>query len=521
LLASWSTYAVGPVLVASVAGTCASHLLLPNEPVYRLPPYEAKPSHFVFALVFAPLFGVASAGLVRLVKLASDHRAKGAFAIAAPLLVFALLGLASGPLPELLGNGQDVAAEAFANELGIGLLLVLPVARALATTSCLAAGAPGGLFTPSLCIGAVLGSFLGQLWLRAWPGELPGSFAVLGAASFVAGRDGRSTHHGLARPRAHWNEAESRRRARRGSGEPNRPPALFQNNLHGTDRDDALTGTASGTRVTARLAAFPFSRLPHPSRTTIASNGNMNHRLVFTLSLAALGACSTPYAYVPTTNATVPVRGQIAAYYAIPPEAPRGNVQIESYGMTKVTPESAGHAPGDKAPALHLRLVLANNGVTTWIFDTREQRVDLGANGGMVAPAFASADAGSRPPLVTVTPTGNRVADLFFVLPPALQKTDKLPHFDALWRVNTGTEVIAERTPFERLIVAPAYAPAWDYGPGYYWGGPYWMNPAFNPPPGYDTGVDIGGIPNLGPSEPTFAPGENNYQPPPGEPGGE
>jgi hypothetical protein len=121
---------------------------------------------------------------------------------------------------------------------------------------------------------------------------------------------------------------------------------------------------------------------------------------------------------------------------------------------------------------------LADSSASPWSFDIREQRVELGDHE-VLAPAFASANPGTPPPIVTVDRNGKRIVDLFFLLPANLQHADAIPEFDAMWRVNAGAAgVIAERTPFERLTVEPdegGYAD-WDYGGGYYWGGPYWMN---------------------------------------------
>ncbi|MGP0083335.1 MAG: chloride channel protein, partial [Steroidobacteraceae bacterium] len=50
---------------------------------------------------------------------------------------------------------------------------------------------PGGLFTPSLALGALLGGALGIAWSWIWPGVPPGLFAVLGAAAVLA-----ATTHG-------------------------------------------------------------------------------------------------------------------------------------------------------------------------------------------------------------------------------------------------------------------------------------------------------------------------------------
>jgi len=55
-----------------------------------------------------------------------------------------------------------------------------------ATVLCMRSGAPGGLFTPSLTVGALLGAVLGHAWSWLWPGVPPGLFAVLGAGAVLA-----------------------------------------------------------------------------------------------------------------------------------------------------------------------------------------------------------------------------------------------------------------------------------------------------------------------------------------------
>jgi chloride channel protein, CIC family len=64
-----------------------------------------------------------------------------------------------------------------------------------ATTLCMRSGAPGGLFTPSLTAGALLGADLGHFWLWIWPGAPLGLFALLGAGAVLA-----QPLKGLSRP---------------------------------------------------------------------------------------------------------------------------------------------------------------------------------------------------------------------------------------------------------------------------------------------------------------------------------
>jgi H+/Cl- antiporter ClcA len=66
------------------------------------------------------------------------------------------------------------------------LLLTLVFLKPAATILCLGSGAPGGLFTPSLTLGALLGGVLGYAWSWIWPGVAQGAFAVVGAAAVLA-----------------------------------------------------------------------------------------------------------------------------------------------------------------------------------------------------------------------------------------------------------------------------------------------------------------------------------------------
>jgi H+/Cl- antiporter ClcA len=106
--------------------------------------------------------------------------------LTAPILAFSVLGLASIAFPQLLGNGKDLAQLAFDGELAPSLLLVLLVLKPAATFICFGSGGPGGLFTPSLTFGALLGSVLGYVWSWFWPGTPLGLFAIVGAGAVVA-----------------------------------------------------------------------------------------------------------------------------------------------------------------------------------------------------------------------------------------------------------------------------------------------------------------------------------------------
>jgi H+/Cl- antiporter ClcA len=176
-----------PAMVTSIIATAVSWVFLPNLPTYMIPPYSGSISSTVWALVAGPIIGLVSVIYVRSVAWADGSRPAGWHRVLAPIVVLCALGAASIPFPQLLGNGRDVAELAFTGKIGAPLLVVLLLLlRPAATILCLGSGAPGGLFTPSLAFGAILGGVLAMPMLWLWPDVPPGLFALLGAAAMLA-----------------------------------------------------------------------------------------------------------------------------------------------------------------------------------------------------------------------------------------------------------------------------------------------------------------------------------------------
>jgi H+/Cl- antiporter ClcA len=175
-----------PALVTSLIATGVSWVFLPNAPLYLIPAYGGSVSSIAWALLAGPTAGVVSVLYVRAIAWADHHRPEGWRRLVAPVLALSLLGAVSIVFPQLLGNGRDVAQLAFTGKVAPLLLLVLLLLRPAATALCLGSGAPGGLFTPSLAMGALLGGVLGYPWSWLWPSVPPGLFAVLGAGAVLA-----------------------------------------------------------------------------------------------------------------------------------------------------------------------------------------------------------------------------------------------------------------------------------------------------------------------------------------------
>jgi CIC family chloride channel protein len=175
-----------PAVVTTLVATGVSWAFLPDAPLYAIPAYPGSLSSTAWALLAGPVAGLVSVLYVRSVAWADRHKPTGWRRVWAPVVVLGVLGAVSICFPQVLGNGRDVAELAFTAQVGPLLLAALVLLRPAATVLCLGCGAPGGLFTPSLALGAMLGGVLGLPWSWLWPGVPPGLFALLGAAALLA-----------------------------------------------------------------------------------------------------------------------------------------------------------------------------------------------------------------------------------------------------------------------------------------------------------------------------------------------
>ena len=186
LLASIKMRDLGPALAASGIATVIAWPVLSNRPTYRVPAFTLTPSIVVWALLMAPVAGAVGVAFVRLMFLAGQHPPAGWRLPVAVFTVFTGLGALAIPYPQLLGNGRGAAGLAFDAALSFPLAAILVLLKPLATAACLRAGATGGLLTPALATGALLGAAGGRLWSDVFGGLNPGACALIGAAAVLA-----------------------------------------------------------------------------------------------------------------------------------------------------------------------------------------------------------------------------------------------------------------------------------------------------------------------------------------------
>jgi chloride channel protein, CIC family len=186
VLGSLALPVVLPVTVCALTATATAWIYLPRHATYvDVPNYSLTWKVAVAALVIAPVAGLVSAAYIRVIGWVSHHRATGRTALVAPLLAFGALGVAGIRYPELFGNGKDMAHAAFVGGGTLTLLLALSALKPLFTALCLQSGAAGGLFTPVMSTGAVLGGAVGIAGSHLGLGVSVGAAALIGSSAMI------------------------------------------------------------------------------------------------------------------------------------------------------------------------------------------------------------------------------------------------------------------------------------------------------------------------------------------------
>ena len=102
-------------------------------------------------------------------------------------------GLATGVMacfvPQILGVGYKYVGDAMNGGMALKLMIVLLVLKLFAVTISYASGNAGGIFGPSLFLGAMLGGMVGTVAHHFAPGSVasPGAYALVGMGTAFAG----------------------------------------------------------------------------------------------------------------------------------------------------------------------------------------------------------------------------------------------------------------------------------------------------------------------------------------------
>jgi CIC family chloride channel protein len=182
-----------PIVVATAIATWMTRAALGPGPLYGARAFALLTGReLVTYAVLGVLAGAAAAGFMG--ALGVGARAFGRLRAPAPLrgaLGGLVVGLLALRLPQITGNGYEVIELMLDGRFGVAMLAVLLVAKLVATTASVSSGSPGGVFTPSLFVGAATGGLVGAAVAALGPSHgPPGGYVLVGMAAAI----GAATH---------------------------------------------------------------------------------------------------------------------------------------------------------------------------------------------------------------------------------------------------------------------------------------------------------------------------------------
>jgi CIC family chloride channel protein len=194
LLGSFAIELFGPIIICSVLSTAVSHLIFGEGAVYTIKEYVVGGYwEIALHLILGVLLGLVSVIFIRLFSgiytLFGWLRPVAGFR---PIVAMAILGFVGIFFPRLFGNGYDTVNEVLIGEgdQAIHLLILLPALKMLMTALCRAGGISGGLFTPSLFMGALLGAAFATAMAGLFPLlhlSPPQVYSLVGMGAIVSG----------------------------------------------------------------------------------------------------------------------------------------------------------------------------------------------------------------------------------------------------------------------------------------------------------------------------------------------
>lgn len=190
IIGHYALPAFAPVAIASVTGTIITRVYFGASPAFIITGHEI--SSFLEMPAFALLgviCAIAAIAFIRLVPMVQDiHARLKTPRWAAPAVGGLIVGVMALWLPEVLGVGYEATDRALNGEYLLITLIALAVAKLLATVICLGSGFGGGVFSPSLFIGAMVGGAFGVVAALPFP-ELAsslGAYTITGMGATAA-----------------------------------------------------------------------------------------------------------------------------------------------------------------------------------------------------------------------------------------------------------------------------------------------------------------------------------------------
>src|SRR5665213_1773813 len=192
VIGQWNAAVLGSIVLSAVSSVVVARSFWGSEPMFRIPTVTFNSRELLAYTVLGVFGGVAALIFSKALGFLRPRlRSQPAWA---QMLQPGLAGLLVGGigyfgLPQVMGAGYEVIDQAMHAQFEWKMLLVLAIFKIVATTLSFSSGTPGGMFAPTLFIGAMLGAAVGTVEQHFFPhlvtGSL-GSYALVGMGVLFA-----------------------------------------------------------------------------------------------------------------------------------------------------------------------------------------------------------------------------------------------------------------------------------------------------------------------------------------------
>ena len=192
ILGDFHAPVLGSVVLSSATSWMVLHLFLGDQPLFHTPAYKlVNPVEFGIYAILGIVGGLGSVCFVKLLlnlRLWFRKLPNGTVWLQ-PTVGGLAMGLAGWFIPEVLGVGYDYVDRVLGGDFPIRTVFLLGVLKIILTPVCYSSGNAGGIFGPSLFVGAMLGGAVGGVAHTLFPAVTanPGAYALVGMGAAFAG----------------------------------------------------------------------------------------------------------------------------------------------------------------------------------------------------------------------------------------------------------------------------------------------------------------------------------------------
>jgi CIC family chloride channel protein len=192
VIGTWSAGVLGAIVLAAVSAVITMRIFMGSESLFRVPPVRvANAGELLAYVVLGVIGGGASLAFLKWLAYARPRIQQWPnwtryLQPAAAGLVIGFIGIR---FPQVMGAGYSVIDQALHGQFSWKLLLFLAALKIFATGISFLSGTPGGMFAPTLFIGAMLGGAVGSVEHHLFPSltGTVGTYALVGMGVFFAG----------------------------------------------------------------------------------------------------------------------------------------------------------------------------------------------------------------------------------------------------------------------------------------------------------------------------------------------